>query len=303
MPYDVKHALDHAEVAGWVLGVLDADDARDFQAHLLGCDQCQAAVAEFEPVAQGLKHAAPAVEPPADLAAKTLAAVQHAVLAGRPPKAAPAPAPNAAPALQPAPARDADLDKATRLDNIRPQPEPDRFTPEPDRFTPEKAKAGKASRWWHIHWSGPLFPVATALAAAAVTAAAFIAVQTLAFAAPAVAATFSLRAPHDKAASGTATVRHHDGGWAIQLTVAHLPALRPDQFYECWYEGAGSRPGHPDLITAGTFVVNRSGSGTFTMWSAANPAKFQTMQITAEQPGDTSQPGAVLLSGTARGLS
>jgi hypothetical protein len=27
------------------------------------------------------------------------------------------------------------------------------------------------------------------------------------------------------------------------------------------------------------------------------------MQITAEQPGDTSQPGAVLLSGTARGLS
>jgi hypothetical protein len=297
MPYDVKHALDHAEVAGWVLGVLDADDARDFQAHLLGCDQCQAAVAEFEPVAQGLKHAAPAVEPPADLAAKTLAAVQHAILAGRPPTAAPAA--NAVPAPQPAPARDAALDKATRLDIIRPQA----GTPEPDRFTPEKAKPGKASRWWHIHWSGPLFPVATALAAAAVTAAAFIAVQTLAFAGPAVAATFSLRAPHDKAASGTATVRHHDGGWEIQLTVEHLPALRPDQFYECWYEGAGNQPGHPNLITAGTFVVNHSGSGTFTMWSAANPAKFQTMQITAEQPGDTGQQGAVLLSGTARGLS
>jgi anti-sigma factor RsiW len=84
MPYDVRHALDHAEVAGWVLGVLDPDDARDFHTHLLGCDQCQAAVAEFEPVARGLKHAAPAVEPPADLAAKTIAAVQHAILAGRP---------------------------------------------------------------------------------------------------------------------------------------------------------------------------------------------------------------------------
>jgi hypothetical protein len=287
MPYDVKHALDHAEVAGWVLGVLDPDDTRDFEAHLLGCDQCQAAVAEFEPVAQGLKHAAPAVEPPADLAAKTLAAVQHAILAGRPAKAVPAPGP--------APAPEAALDKATRLDITRPQPEP-------DRLTPEKAKAGKASRWWHIHWSGPLLPVASALAAAAVTAAAFIAVQTLAFAAPAVAATFSLQATPVQAASGTATVRHQDGGWAIQLTVDHLPALPPGQFYECWYAGAGNRPGHPYLITAGTFVVNHSGNGTFTMWSAANPARFKTMQITAEQPGDTSQ-GAVLLSGTARGLS
>jgi hypothetical protein len=83
MPYDVQHALDHAEVAGWVLGVLDPDDARDFGAHLLGCDQCQAAVAEFEPVAQGLKGAVPAVEPPADLAAKTLAAVQALAFASR----------------------------------------------------------------------------------------------------------------------------------------------------------------------------------------------------------------------------
>jgi hypothetical protein len=294
MPYDVQHALDHAEVAGWVLGVLDPDVARDFEAHLSGCDQCQAVVAEFEPVAEGLKHAAPAVEPPADLAAKTLAAVQYAVLAGRPPEPAPAREPAPVPLVRPV--SEPALDKATRIDIIRPQPEP-------DRLTPEKAKVGKASRWWHIHWSGPLLPVVTALAAAAVTAAAFIAVQTLAFAAPAVAATFSLQAPHDKAASGTATVRHHDGGWEIQLTVDRLPALRPGQFYECWYEGAGNRPGHPDLITAGTFVVDHSGNGTFTMWSAANPAKFQTMQITAQQPGDTSQPGAVLLSGTARGLS
>ena len=280
MPYDVQHALDHAEVAGWVLGALDPDDARDFGAHLLGCDQCQAAVAEFEPVAQGLKGAVPAVEPPADLAAKTLAAVQHAILAGRP----------AAPAAGLASVSEVALDGATRLE---PQAGP-------DLLTPEKAKAGQASRWWHIHWSGPLLPVATALAAAAVTAVAFVAVQTLAFAAPAVAATFSLRAPHGQAASGAATVRHHDGGWEIQLTVDHLPALPPDEFYECWYAGAGNRPGHPDLITAGTFVVDYGGNGTFTMWSAANPAQFRTMQITAEQPGDAGRPGAILLTGTAR---
>jgi len=132
------------------------------------------------------------------------------------------------------------------------------------------------------------------------TAAAFVAVQVLAFAAPAVAATFSLQAQHGHVGTGAATVRHRGGGWEIQLTVDHLPALPPGQFYECWYAGPDNRPGHPDLITAGTFVVNHSGNGTFTMWSAANPAQFRTMQIAAEQPGDVSQQGAVLLSGTAR---
>jgi anti-sigma factor RsiW len=84
MPYDVQHGLDHVEVAGWVLGALDPDDARDFELHLRGCDQCQAVAAEFQPIAQALRYVMPAAEPPADLEAKTLAAVQHAILAARP---------------------------------------------------------------------------------------------------------------------------------------------------------------------------------------------------------------------------
>ncbi len=62
--------------------------------------------------------------------------------------------------------------------------------------------------------------------------------------------------------------------------------LGPDRFYECWYAGPGSRPGHPDLITAGTFTVGPSGSATVQMWSAADPRTFPTMQITAERAGD-----------------
>lgn len=58
--------------------------------------------------------------------------------------------------------------------------------------------------------------------------------------------------------------------------------------------------GHPELITAGTFVVDRSGSQTINMWSAADPAQFKVMQITLEQPGDASQHGKVILSGTAQ---
>ena len=36
------------------------------------------------------------------------------------------------------------------------------------------------------------------------------------------------------------------------------------------------------------------------MWSAADPTKFKVMQITAERPGDASQHGQVVLSGTAQ---
>ena len=53
----------------------------------------------------------------------------------------------------------------------------------------------------------------------------------------------------------------------------------------------------PGADTAGTFA---DGNGTFNMWSAADPAKFKIMQVTAEQPGDGSQHGKVILSGIAQ---
>jgi hypothetical protein len=82
--------------------------------------------------------------------------------------------------------------------------------------------------------------------------------------------------------------------------VNHLPPLRRGQFYECWYAGPGNRPGHPKLITAGTFKVGRNGAADVTMWSAVNLQVFQTMQITAERPGDARQHGQAILTGTAR---
>lgn len=77
---------------------------------------------------------------------------------------------------------------------------------------------------------------------------------------------------------------------------AAMAASQPE-FYECWYAGPDDRPGHPQLITVGTFV---SGDGTVTMSSAADPAKFQIMRITIEHPGDAGQHGQVILQGKAR---
>jgi Anti-sigma-K factor rskA/Putative zinc-finger len=249
MAFDTSHALAHPETAGWALGALDPADRAGFEDHLRSCEQCQAQVAAFTPVASSLALAAPAAEPPGDLELKVVAAVQHAVM-----------------------------------------------TQSTARARPESSAAPRAHRWWHLHWSNPLY---AGLAAAAVTAVAFIA-STLFQTAPALAATISLRAQPGFTGSGMATARRTQGGFEISLTVKNLPVPGPGQFYECWYAGPDNRPGHPELITAGTFTVGSSGTQTLSMWSAADPATFKIMQITLEQPGDAGQHGQVILAGTAR---
>ena len=100
------------------------------------------------------------------------------------------------------------------------------------------------------------------------------------------------------AASGHAVATQAGGGWSVQLTVAHLPDLGPGRFYECWWAGPGNRPGHPVLISAGTFTVGWSGTVTVQMWTAANPDTFPHIQITAQTPASTGQHGQIILAGT-----
>jgi anti-sigma-K factor RskA len=75
---------EHPDVAGWVLGVLDSDDSARFEEHLRSCQECQQEVAELGPAARLLQTALPAIEvmrtpePPAELAARTLARVRQA---------------------------------------------------------------------------------------------------------------------------------------------------------------------------------------------------------------------------------
>lgn len=81
---DTGAELGHPEVAGWVLGALDPEETGSFWDHLGSCGECQAELAELQPVARMLASAAPAVQPPADLQARTLARVKQAA---RPPAA------------------------------------------------------------------------------------------------------------------------------------------------------------------------------------------------------------------------
>ena len=201
MVYDAQHALEHPEVAGWALGSLDPDDVAALEQHLRTCEQCRGEVAEFSPVAESLALAAPAVEPPADLDLKVVAAVQYAALAES----------AATPSVPEAPAT------ATKAD-VKP------------------ATTTKVRRWWHLHWTNPLL---SALAAAALTAAAFLGAALLQ-SAPALAATFTLRPQAGQVGSATAVARSVTGGFQIKMNLKHLAKLGPRQFYECVYVGQGS---------------------------------------------------------------
>ena len=93
MPPDATGELGHPDAAAWALGALDPGEAGRFKAHLQSCGGCRIAVADFEQVARALAHPPPAVEPPPDLQARTLASVQYAVMSARRARENPAPAP------------------------------------------------------------------------------------------------------------------------------------------------------------------------------------------------------------------
>jgi hypothetical protein len=81
MAYEAGHPGDYPETAGWALNALDQGDRAAFAVHLRSCAYCQFQVAGFAPVAKGLAAAMPAVEPPADLELKVVAAVHYAAMA------------------------------------------------------------------------------------------------------------------------------------------------------------------------------------------------------------------------------
>ncbi len=155
------------------------------------------------------------------------------------------------------------------------------------------ATGARRSRRWR-GWSARML----ALAAAVVLAAGISLGLLLSGGTPAQSAALVLRSGTGLSASASGTARQADSGWSVQLTAVHLPATGPGQFYQCWWVGPGNRPGHPLLVSAGTFTVGPSGTATVQMWTAADPDSFPTIEITLDSAAQPGQPGRVVLSGT-----
>ena len=290
-PHDSNSKRGHPDVVGWVLGALDPVNAKRFAEHAPSCATCQANVSELEPLARLFRDSVTevkptAVKPPVDLRRRTLARVEWA-------------------------ARLADAEPALTSLGDRTGPRTpgarEQVTVTPRQIVPERKNAELDSRVTRaqsgltMRISGRRRASVRALSlgvAAAVAIGIGVTVWVSRPASANLAFTIPLHAAHGGTASGQAYANHAQTGWSIQLTVRGLRDVGPNRFYECWYVGPGNRPGHPDLIAAGTFTIGRSGSATMRMWSAADPRHFPTMQIASEQPGGTGQDSHVILSGS-----
>jgi Anti-sigma-K factor rskA len=157
-----------------------------------------------------------------------------------------------------------------------------------------RAAAGaRRNRRWR-GWSTRML----ALAAAVVIAAGISIGLLLSGGTPAETYALALHSGTGLSASASGTVRQADGGWSVRLTAVRLPEPGPGQFYQCWWVGLGNRPGHPRLVSAGTFTAGPSGTATVQLWSAADPGDFPAVEITLDSAARPGQPGQVVLSGT-----
>jgi len=320
MPAEGQVDLAHPEAADWVLGTLEPAESEEFQRHLTSCGHCQLAVAEFGRIGRILQHLPPAVEPPPDLEARTIDSVlaaaaddrtetQAATEPGAPAQAAQIPlappelaslyraSPDTRRQLMPVAEHDEHDEPAVAEDDEPAVAEDDEpAVAEDDEPAGATAKVTRSPRG-RRHFGR--YVIAGAIVAAIVAAIVFLLGLSGSTSADA-PFVISLHSTSGTAASGRATARDLPGGWSIRLSVNGLTQLAPGEFYECWFAGAGNKPGHPILISAGTFSIGRSGSANVSMWSAADPRQFRTMEITAGSAADASQHGRVILSGVAR---
>ena len=260
MTPDLESDFGHLpDAAALALGALDPADALLFQEHLPGCAECQRAVTDFQRVARVLR-------------------VRH-----------------------PSPETELPPDLEERTITALLQAAAAARQPARTASQPAGEEPAKLIRWPRRDWRARPLIAGIAVAAAAVIAAAVVVPLSLGRAASSgpVAAEFSLlSATGTGAAGGQATVYREPSGFKIVLHLHGLPRTHAGQYYGCWYIGDQNRPGQPSLITAGSFTVGRSGTADPTMWSAANPAKFPTMEITVDT--DTgAAPGRQVLVGHA----
>jgi hypothetical protein len=310
---DLDIEAAHPDAFDFVFGNLPLAKRPDFNLHLTGCRHCQAVVDEYSEIGGIIQQLPPHVEPPAELEDRIVDAMGAALAEQR---------------AEPEPPSDAEEQGTTRVYPISPpsavpdthlQPRPQlrppaereaRFHPS-TAGQPAPADAEPQDRALVTHlpvWGRPRARLAAlAVAAAAIIIAALVVIPNLgggrlnpaqATVAVSLHATTAAKLRGDGAASGRATAHQAGPSWTFQMTVHGLKVL-PDNndVYECWWVGPGSNKAHPQFVSGGTFVVDKSGSATVTMTTGIDPTEFRTMEVTAESPGTGALQGAVLLIG------
>lgn len=303
-----ERSVPHLDVAGYVLGTLTPAEAAAFEAHLPGCRECTAELAELGSLPSMLANAAPA--PPPSLRRRTFEAIATAAAAGPigpgPTGAAIADGPTR-PVSMEGPARPVSAEGPTRPVSLpgrrpgSPPSTPSRPAPsrpagrEPPDAAPLRRpeRAGRGTRQRAVRWM--VASAAALLVVAAVGAGVILYGRD---GAEPRGTTVALAAVEGATGSGEAVVREVAGGREIRLQVSGLPVNQPGTFYECWLVGPDDAPDSPKRVSIGTFTVEEDGTADVVWVTAADPARFPKMGVTLEpDDGDPDVNGPKVLAG------
>jgi anti-sigma-K factor RskA len=236
-------ASPHVEVAAYLLGKLEADEAPAFEAHLAGCSDCRRQLEEFRSLPELLATATPTIPLPDALRDRTLAAVRQAAARAEPAPAAPA-------AEAPAPAAPAPAAPAPAL---------------PRR------------RWWRRRW------LVVAVAAAALVAALAVPGALLLFGGDGGEVTrLTLVAAEGGSGRGQVTVTQTAAGRTFDVRIQGLRPPPPGSLYELWAVHPNDTLERPQRVSLGTFTTGADGSAHFTAFTAAPADRFPVVGVTQE---------------------
>jgi anti-sigma factor RsiW len=262
-------AAPHVDVAMYVLGKLEPDEAAAFQAHLAACAACRQDLADLEGLPTLLDQAVPTLpDPPEQLRDRTLSAVRQAAatqgIAPRP--------------LQLQPAEQA---PSTGVVPTAPQPGAGAAT---GTVTPLRRRA---RRQW----------VALGAVAAAVLALAVLVPTTFLARQPG-PTTVALAAPANGQARGQIRVVPVEGGRVLNVTIDRLPPPPDGSLYSLWAVAEDDTPQAPNRVPLQTFATDAAGTVRFQIFTAVPADPFSRFDITLEpQNGDPARDGPEVLVG------
>ena len=284
----------HEELAAYLLGRLDDEEAHAFRRHLAGCARCRAEETELREVATLLQGTAPS-QPSADLEARTLAAVAAAAAETDATEAsatipASASAGSAPPATMPASPHGGPPAPAP------PAPPTDELAARRERRRGPRAAALVAA-------------VAAGLAVAFVLGAGTAEQTTRTVAEPPRTVTVpdtELAGTEEKSATlegdgfqASAQVNAIGPGRLVEVKSETVPIIPKGTYYELWFVGPGDAPNRPNRISAGTWHPDKKGITDVRFLIAADPEKFPDIEVTKEPPdGDPRPSGNVVLAST-----
>lgn len=251
------------ELVDYVLGEIDADARRGFEAHLEECPGCVAELRELTGIARRLDAIAPAVAPPPSLRTGIIAAV----------------------------ARDSEGDRLAEAavgNGAGPYAQRPAIPTPPAPPEPPAPPARRPLNRLRLGFAAGL--------AAAAAAVALILIPGGGSGAP-----VEIDATMTGDGSAEIVVSRLGSGREIAFESTSLAILPSTELYELWFVGPGDSAEAPNRISAGTFHPDEAGDTDVILHAAVDPELYPLIEVTAEPGGgDPEVEGPVVLEFDAR---